>query len=373
VRTLNRYILREIAVPLLLAMAVISFLGVGNELRERMRLLPLNVFEIQDFLRLTLYFLPSLVSFIIPIAYMMGILMAFGRLAHDGEIIAMKAAGVPLKRVVAPVIVVGALLSVGCFYLQDKVQPIGLIKAKQLITIEMPLRITLDMLPAGQMHHFGDWQVYIGSKEPETRTLRNIDILDGKGWMYFAESAQLVKDDSGSKIVLNNAYIVFPQGDRNFTLSKAMATALALPDTNADANKRIGNKRNDLSLRELLMLEKEDSAKLAQTQMFADKESKDAKESLKATRSEISDRLSFPLACLAVTLAAAPLGARAKRAGRSYTFAVGAGVFLVYYILKFVLEPRTLHGLNETVLRGLAPNLVLLTAGLVLLWRVDRI
>ncbi|MBI5093987.1 MAG: LptF/LptG family permease [Candidatus Hydrogenedentes bacterium] len=364
-RTLNRYILREIAAPLLLAMAVISFLGVGNELRERMRYLPLNVFEIADFVRLTVYFLPSLVSMVVPIAYMMGILMAFGRLAHDGEIIAMKAAGVPLKRVVAPVIAVGALLSVVCFYLQDRVQPLGLAKAQRLITIEMPLRITLDMLPTGQMHHFGDWQVYIGSKDAATGALHNIDILDGKGTMYFAESAELIKGEPSSRIVLKNANIVFPERDRAFVMNRTTETELLVPETSTSRN--IGNDRKGMPLRALLAREKSESAKLAQTQL------EDDKKSLRSTRSEISDRLSYPLACLAVTLAAAPLGARARRAGRSYTFAVGSGVFLVYYVLKFVLEPKTLHSLGDVIVRGLAPDIVLLAAGGVLLWRVDRI
>lgn len=364
---INRYILREVAAPLALACAIISFLAVANELRERVTDLPLPVLLLSDLARLTLYFLPSLVSYIVPIAYLMAILLAFGRLAQDGEIIAMKAAGIPLKRLILPVVAGGALLSVGCFFLQDRVQPMALARAKMLITVEMPLRVTLDVLPTGQMHRFGDWQIYIGGKdkEPRTRTLRNIDILDGRGWMYYAESATLVKEDGQSAIVMPRGHIVMPEDEQGFPIMNFTNLSLRLPDL--AQLRRIGNTRYELTLSELLAQEKREALRYSISRSSADKKT------LQGTRSEVSDRFSLPLACLAVSVAAAPLGVRARRAGRSYTFAVGAGIFLAYYVLRFLLEPKSLHAIHEVVLRGLAPNVALILAGLWFLWRVDRV
>ena len=89
-------------------------------------------------------------------------------------------------------------------------------------------------------------------------------------------------------------------------------------------------------------------------------------------RQEVAERLSLPFACLAVSLVAAPLGARAKRSGRSYTFAIGLAIVMIYYVLKLLLEPRSLHALSTVVLRAWGPNLALCGAGLWFVWRVDR-
>jgi CDP-diglyceride synthetase len=79
------------------------------------------------------------------------------------------------------------------------------------------------------------------------------------------------------------------------------------------------------------------------------------------------------LGSLAVTLVAAPLGVRARGAGRSYTFAAGFSILLIYYVLGTVMDPKSLHSLGSVLLRTSVPNLVLSAAGIALVWRVDRV
>ena len=72
----------------------------------------------------------------------------------------------------------------------------------------------------------------------------------------------------------------------------------------------------------------------------------------------------------------APLGVRASRGRggtRLHLFASGLGVLLLYYVLRTVLEPGTLRGLDTSILRVWIPNLALIVIGLMLLWRVDRV
>ena len=111
-------------------------------------------------------------------------------------------------------------------------------------------------------------------------------------------------------------------------------------------------------MRQLLDDEKTLAGQIAQTP------SEPGKLELFKVRRDIADRLSLPFACLAVSLAAAPLGARARRAGRSYTFAVGFSVLLIYYVLQMLVEGHSLHPLWLTILRMWVPNLLLCGAGL---------
>lgn len=362
---LKRYILREVAWPMGLALAVVSFIGVANRMRGRSEFIPLAYVSAWDLVQLGLYFVPTVLSVIVPVAYMMGILLAFGQFAQQNEIVAMKAAGIPLKRVLMPVLMGGVALAAGTFLLQDRAQPWALGQANRLLFVEMPLRATLDMLPPGVMHEFGDWRVYIGSKDAETRTLKNIDILmerDGKPMAFSAESAQVVDGPTGKKVVLSNAYLVQPMPNNQLVIAQFPRNDLPLPEM---ARKRAPGRLMLLNLRELWA----NQARLEKLPAL----SNDQKKELRESRLEIGKRLSFPLACLAVTLVAAPLAARAPRGGRSYSFAVGFGIVLVFYVLFFALEPRSVKPMGEMLARSLAPNAVLILAGLGLLWRVDRV
>jgi len=90
-------------------------------------------------------------------------------------------------------------------------------------------------------------------------------------------------------------------------------------------------------------------------------------------RQEISERFSLPILSFAVSFLAAPLAVRSRHGGRSYSFAIGFLILLVYFPLSILFEPQSLRGLDTVILRGMVPNLVLLAAGCVALWRVDRI
>ncbi|MDX9971997.1 MAG: LptF/LptG family permease, partial [FCB group bacterium] len=324
-RILNRYILWEIAWPMGLALAVVSFIGVAGELRERAQFIPFAYITATDLVLLALYFLPTLLSLLVPVAYMMGILLAFGRFAQQNEIIAMKAAGIPLKRVLAPVLMGGLLLSVGLFFIQDRAQPWALSRANRLLFEEMPLRATLDVLPAGVMHEFGDWRVYIGSKDPDTRTLKNIDILmkqDGQPMALSAESAQVVEDADGKKIVLTNGYMTQSTPEGDLILFSFPTNTLELPKI---ATLRAPGK---LMLRNLKQLIANNNRLVAQPAL-----SGSDKKELRETRLEIGKRFSFPLACLSVALVAACSAVRAPRGGRSYSFAVGFIIVLSFFVL----------------------------------------
>ncbi|MCC6491085.1 MAG: LptF/LptG family permease [Candidatus Hydrogenedentes bacterium] len=366
---LTRYTLREIAVPALLAIVVIGFVGVAQELSEchREKNLPLEFISAWDVARLVFYFSPMLAAYIIPITYMMGILLAFGGLAQNNEITAMKAAGIPLKRAIAPVIVTGLLLSGLSFVLMERVQPWAAAKANHILFIELPQRITLEVLPTGSVQKIGDWRVYFAGRDAANKTLTGIVIRVPKQngeWVFYAKEARFVDDPKGAVLVLKDGYIIVPQQDD--TVTRAVFSDWSMP-VPATMERTIPGLRRTMSLNELLAKEQQ-VAKLQTA-----RPSRENTEDLRKIRTEIADRLTLPLACLAVSFIAAPLAVRSPRSGRSYSFALGFAIIFVFYMLRMLLDPSNLVTLNDAVLRGLVPSLVLCAAGAVAVWRVDRV
>ncbi|MCX5758328.1 MAG: LptF/LptG family permease [Candidatus Hydrogenedentes bacterium] len=365
---INRYISRQIAVPALLALTAIAVVGVASEIHERSEILPIMVLTVGDVSRLTVFFLPMLVSYLVPITYMLGILLAFGKLAQNSEIVAMKAAGIPLKRIILPVILVGVALSGFCFIVQDRIQPWAVGRVSDLLYSELPLRLTLDVLPTGVMQDYAGWRIYIGKRDRRTHTFEKIIILKpeegGRASAYYADSAQFLKEEGKSILVMSNVHLIPPGESGYVPRLKTDSMRLVLP---AILPKKPPATSHDQSLGQLWANERDLRADVEQNPTEL------RKEDLQGLRREIADRLSMPFACFAVTLAAAPLGARARRSGRSYAFAVGTVLILVYYVLQMGGVPKGLVSLEMGILRGWLPNFALIGIGIAALWRVDRV
>ncbi len=369
---ISRYMLREIAWPCLLAFVVVGFVGAGNELRERAGDLNVDFLTAFDLLRLAIYFIPTIFSYVLPVTFMMGILLAFGGFADRNEITAMRAAGIPLKRLIVTPLAAGLFLALVSLVLQAYVQPWAVRRTNELIFSELLVRGTLDVLPPGKMHTFGggsgtSFSVYFARKNEETLTLEDIDILiarpGGDVNMFHAESAQLVVQEGAPLVHLRNGYFLTPREDGYFparfderTIEGPAVAAGAIPSPRAAR-----------SLAGLFADERELTASYESTK------NPRFRSGLSGVRREIASRLSLPWACFAVALVAAPMAARQRAGGRSHGFFVGLAIGLSFYLMLELFDPSSLKSLGEVILRWFAPVIALAVAGSILIWRVDRV
>lgn len=363
-KRLDRYILRQMLVPGALALAVISFLAVSNEIRDRAQEFAAFV-TVSDMLLLMVLLLPLLISIVVPMTFLIGLMLAFGRLAHQHELVAMQAAGVSLKRAAMPVIVAGAALSVACFVVQDRVQPWAVGKAFDLLYSELPSRVTVDRLQPGVMHEYEGWRVYYAARDGQTGALLDLDLVtpaqEGVASVYFhAERAHLFRNGEGYELNMSNGHVITEEHVRvQFDEQR-----LALP---APSDLRPRNARKMLPLSEVIENER------ALTRSWLEKQEPGLANSIQKERREISERLSLPFAALACAIAGAPLGVRAERRGRSSMFAAAIGLALAYAVLYIAVEPTGLRSLSEYIVRAWIPNLALIAAGMLLFLKADRI
>jgi lipopolysaccharide export system permease protein len=127
---LQRYILGELArtfsFVLLCLTVLVNVAGVFQTATERGLAAP-QVWEVLP------YIVPSMLPFTIPAALLLTVCLVYGRMAGDQEVTAAKAAGVSVMSVLAPSLVLGAVLSVLCFVLTDRVIPWALDQMEQRI------------------------------------------------------------------------------------------------------------------------------------------------------------------------------------------------------------------------------------------------
>ncbi|MGQ9560655.1 MAG: LptF/LptG family permease [Candidatus Oleimicrobiaceae bacterium] len=120
---LPRYIIREHVGPFLFAFFVITLFFLLNILfRELGRLLSRGL----EFTLIVEYFalhMGWIVALTLPMAVLPAVLMAFGRLSSDNEIVAIKASGISLYRIITPVLVAATALCVFCIWFGNSILP----------------------------------------------------------------------------------------------------------------------------------------------------------------------------------------------------------------------------------------------------------
>lgn len=120
----------------------------------------------------------TLVSQALPLAILLAALMTFGNFGEKLELLAMKAAGIPLFRIMMPLIVCCTLLGGVSFYFQNVVSPYA---QMQLYTLMYSIKQTSpeSEIPEGIFYDRLDgYNIYVGKKNKETGVLYNVVIYD---------------------------------------------------------------------------------------------------------------------------------------------------------------------------------------------------
>src|SRR5438094_6977195 len=111
VRILDRYLVREIVPPLLLALVGLTFVLMLPPIMGSLAQLIAKGVAWTVILRVLITLLPQALSVTIPMALLFGILFGLGRLSGDREFVALQACGVSVFRVFRPIVLLAVL---GC-------------------------------------------------------------------------------------------------------------------------------------------------------------------------------------------------------------------------------------------------------------------
>ena len=142
-KTLNWYVTRGFLVSFFMAILVLTFGMTGANLIKVLDLLSKGI-SFLTFCKFTLYILPFILTFTVPWAVMVGVMLVFGRMSADSEITAMRACGVSILQIVSPILLLTVALTGLCLYLQVELGPPLLGKSRNMMevaVINQPLAI----------------------------------------------------------------------------------------------------------------------------------------------------------------------------------------------------------------------------------------
>ncbi|MCK5580457.1 MAG: LptF/LptG family permease [Candidatus Omnitrophica bacterium] len=122
-KTLRSYILFECILPFFLALGVLTCVFLLGNLVQLTHMVINKGVSLAVVGKIFLLYIPTLLGYTMPFACLASIIMAFSRLSNDNEIIAIRASGIYLKRLLVPLFVIGIIFSLISFILNDRVIP----------------------------------------------------------------------------------------------------------------------------------------------------------------------------------------------------------------------------------------------------------
>jgi len=355
-RLLDLYLLRRYLLCLSLSILSLVLIAVIIDLTE-------NIDTFIDFdarpSRILLYYLyhtPYWVVLILPIATLLGTLFALTSLARHSEIMAMKAVGISLYRMLMPIFLFALCFSGLAFLFTDRIVPDATYRFNTIHD-----EITSYSRTDGSRRHVllqdvGGQLLFARTYDSGRRKAREVSWeWRPAGRVVERITARTMEWDQDRWLLHQGRHYRFAEPARQpvafDTLSLPMLTIL--PDDFARQHKKPEEMRY---------------AELARYIERAIAKGEDATRH----RVDLYLKISFPFTCFIIVLLGAPLGANARRAGLANSFGLGILICFVFY--SCVKAGQAL-GWNKVLIPWIgawAANILFASLSAILLWRTHK-
>ena len=336
-RILDRYLLREIATPFVLALLLLTFALEIPPILQHGEALIAEGASWDVVARVLATLLPQALGITIPMALLGGILIALGRLSGDREIVAMEACGMSLGRLLRPLVLFALLATAATTY----VMIVALPAANQAFR-EITFRLLMSrgegkVKPRVFYDGFPNLVIYVREASP------------GAGWsdvvvaessnpqehqLYLAKRGRLLIDEAKRSVTLvledGTRHGVNVREPEKYLLTTFDRTVLSIDPDSVFPRQGPMKGYTEMTIAEL----KADMAQLEKQNIYPHNQ-------VMAWQKKYS----IPAACLAFMLVGLGLGVSNRRDGRLASFVLGVGVVFIYWVLMYMAEAVAKAGL----------------------------
>lgn len=346
---------------------------------------------------------PFFISFTIPMGILVGVLIGFGRLAADNEVIAIKTSGISPIQLYIPTFVASVIIALAMIGMNFNIKPGLLNKAAEIV-----YRIQFKVLTSIEPKKFYsdltgediDIVLYCGDKDKDTNELKNLNIKLSTSLSQIKETAEqknIIKDSSESPEAqyakIKNIKKKYEQEQKEVLLlaSRGMINTdlkkqeihLNLSEGSLHLLSRSGDIQNNMvKFRDIDKTIKANIGKIkgggylnpikqmttAELLKEYDKQLPSRKKYARRIMLEYHQRFSFPMACIAFTLIAMPLGIFIRPSGKSYGFILSFALLFLYYIFQNWGSVMFQQGKPFGTLAVYSPNIIMSIIGLILIF-----
>jgi lipopolysaccharide export system permease protein len=373
--TLDRYLMRELVGPFLVSVVLFTFFFLIDRIYHLTDLVITKGVPFHLVLQLLVFILPSFLALTLPMALLVAVLLAGGRLAGDFEIVACQAAGLGPGRLFRPVLVAAvAVAIIGAVFTMVLVPVAGQEFQQQLFKI-LQTRAVSGIKERIFNSTFPGITIYVEDVSASQVALRGVLLSDERNpklsRIITAREGRLLTDEESRLITLrlidgavNEADVVphvvpvieLPATSGSASADRYRYARFAVYDMTLPLDSSLGPLRDEKPEKDLTYtalpakLEELRNDPVARAPFLV----------------EWHKRMALPVAAVVFAVLGFPLAIRSHRGGRSIAL-VGSLVILVfYYILLTSLEGTALRLRLPAWLAIWGPNILFGGSGLFL-------
>mgnify|MGYP000433433439 CR=1 FL=1 len=353
---INKYIMKEIAGPTLIGMLIFTLVVLMGRMLRLVEMVLNKGIPLAEIGLLFLYMMPAFMVITLPLAFLMGILLAFGRLSADAEIIALKASGVSLQQMLKPVFTVAAVTALLTAVLSIYAAPASNSAFRSKVFDIATQKADVGIEPQVFNADFDGLVIFANRMDQKSGLIDGIFISDERT----ASTPSIITAKTG-RILSNpedfslSLHLVDGSIHRKSRL-KSKESYQVIDFSTYDINLDIGNQLSPQGERRIK--EKE----LSLDELIARRDTETNAKKRQQLSVELVNRFVLPFSPFIFALVGVPLGIQSTRSGRGGGFALGLLVFLVYYILFSLTKTLAVDaGLTPYIV--IMPTLIFLFGG----------
>jgi len=324
---IHRYIIKEISTPAVLSLLIFTFLLLMGKIPGLTELVINKGVPASEILQLFSYLLPSFLRITLPLAFLLGILLAFSRLSADSEFIAIKASGISLYTMLKPVLMMAFVCCLFTAALTLSLEPAGKTAFRSKLFQIVSSRASVGIRPGIFNDDFAGLVLYARSMDERHGIMQGVFISDERlsetPATIFAQQGRFISDPSSYRLTLrlNQGSIHrHPARGQNTTYQ---TIGFDVYDINLNVGQQLAKgeerrrSRGELSWREI-------------EQAYAASKDKNTRFNLQV---EKHMRITLAFSPLFFALVGVPLGLQSNRSGKGAGFSLALGISLIYFLL----------------------------------------
>jgi lipopolysaccharide export system permease protein len=358
-KTIYAYIFNEIPPPFLVGMASFTFVLLMGRFLKLAEMVVEKGVPLGDVVWMIVYLLPSFWLYTIPMALLLAILLAFGRLSGDSEITAMKSCGISLYGMLPPAVIFSALACVASLFITIYAVPWGNSSFKNLLIEVAKAKAGVVVKEKVFNDAFPGMVIYADTFDEKSQTMGGVIIHDERNpreaSTIFAKSGAILSD------------------------KRAHAMEFHLDDGSIHRSTEVGDYRmvdfREYNLRVALVTPDPQMYKgegeMTLHELFHPPSVYNAAAVL-SMKLEGHSRLAVPFSCLVFSVLAVPLGIQNRRSGKAAGFSLSIGVLLLYYVVISAFKTLGERGILAPWLACWSPNVLFLLLGIYLFRKAAR-
>lgn len=391
-KLLDRYVGKQVFTTALFAIAVLSLvLVLGNIFKQLLDLLVNHDVPLEYIISFIAYILPFSLTFTIPWGFLTAVLLVFGKMSAENELIALRSSGVSITRICVMVFVL-ALGAVGiCLWINVEIAPRAQQKMKEAV-FNIATSNPIAMFGSDQViDEFPGKKIYVEKKQgTELRDILMYEINDDGEPMSVVHAQRgsletdlkgeakptAVRESKSDAAAAAAAPSASPTPEPRIILHLSSARYEQRDSQEPDNLMKVrdGNIADKIDLPiSLQALYDKNKKRRGLSQMTLSELSQNVSQGgSTAAITEINKRFSFSLASFAFALLAVPLAISAHRRETSIGFLFSLIIAFVYFFFIIIVDTVRNNPKMHPELLIWTPNIIFIGLGSFLFWKLSR-